>query len=71
MPIIERANGSIVVSTRITLKPGRDDDIIQLLMSADNLAATIRESMRSGIIKFDIAEAAEEESVNLDIGIEI
>lgn len=42
---------SMVVSVRITLKHGRDDDLIEVIQAAPprRLAATIREAMRSGI----------------------
>ena len=36
---------------RITLKPGRDDDLIALVLSAKKLAPAIREAMRSGVVK--------------------
>ena len=40
-----------MVGVRITLKPGRDDDLIALVLSAKKLAPAIREAMRSGVIK--------------------
>jgi hypothetical protein len=40
-----------VVGVRITLKPGRDDDLIDLVLSARKLAPAIREAMRSGVLK--------------------
>ena len=45
------ANGSLVISVRITLQPGRDDDLIELLSKAPkgSLAGLIRETMRNGI----------------------
>jgi hypothetical protein len=36
---------------RITLKPGRDDDLIALVLSAKKIAPAIREAMRSGVVK--------------------
>ena len=35
----------------ITLKPGRDDELIALVLGARKLAPTIREAMRSGVVK--------------------
>jgi len=40
-----------VVGVRITFKPGRDDDLIALVLSAPKLAPAIREAMRSGVVK--------------------
>lgn len=49
--IIEKADGTLVVTVRITLKPERDDGLIALVRSAPRrgLAAVIREAMRNGI----------------------
>ncbi|MBN2385569.1 MAG: hypothetical protein JXB85_01015 [Anaerolineales bacterium] len=35
----------------ITLKPGRDDDLIALVLTTKKLAPAIREAMRSGVVK--------------------
>ena len=45
-----RANGNLVITVRITLQPGRDDDLIELVSHAPRgaLAGLIREAMRSG-----------------------
>jgi len=45
------ASGNLVVSVRLTLRPGRDDALIDLVQSAPRgkLAALIREAMRSGV----------------------
>jgi hypothetical protein len=40
-----------VIGVRITLKPGRDDELIALVLSAKKLAPAIREAMRSGVVK--------------------
>lgn len=47
-----RANGNLVVTVRITLQPGRDDDLLELVSKAPKgaLAGLIREAMRSGSI---------------------
>ncbi len=49
--LIERENGTVVVTVRLTLKPGRDDVLINLVRSAPArmLAPLIREAMRSGV----------------------
>ena len=51
MPIVRKPDGTLVVGVRITLKPGRDDDLIILVLSAPKLAPAIREAMRSGVVK--------------------
>ncbi len=51
MPIVRKKDGTLVVGVRITLKPGRDDDLIDLVLSATKLAPAIREAMRSGVVK--------------------
>ena len=51
MPPEVRPGGSLVVTVRLTLQPGRDDDLIALVEMAPRgrLAAMVREAMRSGI----------------------
>ena len=48
--VVEREKGTLVVTVRITLQPGRDDDLIELVNTAPKgaLAGLIREAMRSG-----------------------
>lgn len=48
---ISRRNGNLVITVRLTLRPGRDDDLIDLVCQAPKgaLAGLIRESMRNGI----------------------
>jgi hypothetical protein len=48
--VVERENGTFIVSVRITLQPGRDDELIELVNAAPKgaLAGVIREAMRSG-----------------------
>ena len=50
MAVSKRAGGTLVVTVRITLQPGRDDDLIELVETAPKgaLAGLIREAMRSG-----------------------
>ncbi|GEM_PF-908848 len=54
-----RPNGSLVVTIRLTLVPGRDDDLIAALESAPTgaLAGIVREMMRSGAMGNITAEA--------------
>ena len=44
-------NGNHVVTMRLTLRPGRDDELIDLVHNAPNgsLASLVREAMRTGI----------------------
>lgn len=50
MVVSRREKGTLVVTVRITLQPGRDDDLIELVNNAPKgaLAGLIREAMRSG-----------------------
>ena len=50
MGVSRRVGGTLVVTVRITLQPGRDDDLIELVKTAPKgaLAGLIREAMRSG-----------------------
>jgi hypothetical protein len=49
--IVKKPDGTLVVGVRITLKPGRDDELIDLVLGARKLAPAIREAMRSGVVK--------------------
>jgi hypothetical protein len=49
--IVRKPDGTLVVGVRITLKPGRDDELIALVLGARKLAPAIREAMRSGVVK--------------------
>ena len=51
MSIVRKPDGTLVVGVRITLKPGRDDELIALVLGARKLAPSIREAMRSGVVK--------------------
>jgi len=69
--IIRKPDGTLVVGVRITLKPGRDDDLIALVLSAKKLAPTIREAMRNGVIK-EVYSSAELNVDDLEsVGIEL
>jgi hypothetical protein len=71
VPIVRKPDGTLVVGVRITLKPGRDDDLIELVLLAKKLAPAIREAMRGGVVKdvFAKTEAIPEELTS--IGIEL
>jgi len=60
MAIFVRQNGNWVVTLRLTLRPGRDDELIALVQHAPKgaLASLVREAMRSGVSSE--AEAFEE-----------
>ena len=51
MSIVKKPDGTLVVGVRITLKTGRDDELIALVLGARKLAPAIREAMRSGVVK--------------------
>jgi hypothetical protein len=53
MGVEKRVGGTLVVTVRITLQPGRDDDLIELITHAPKgaLAGLIREAMRNGTTK--------------------
>jgi len=60
-----------VVGVRITLKPGRDDELIELVLGARKLAPAIREAMRSGVVKGTYTQMVLNlEDLN-DVGIEL
>ena len=48
--IVRRPDGTLIVTLRLTLKPGRDDSLIGVIQSAPSrgLAAVVREAMRGG-----------------------
>jgi hypothetical protein len=50
MAVSKRLNGNLIVTVRITLQPGRDDELIELVERAPKgaLAGLIREAMRNG-----------------------
>jgi hypothetical protein len=60
--IVKKPDGTLVVGVRITLKPGRDDELIALVLGARKLAPAIREAMRSGVVKGTYAQL----ELNLD-----
>ena len=59
---VSRADGTIVVTVRITFKPGRDDTLIDMIVNAPKgaLAGVIRESMRNGTANGAVEQAFEE-----------
>ncbi|RME49602.1 MAG: hypothetical protein D6791_00370, partial [Chloroflexi bacterium] len=65
--IVVRPNGNLVVTVRLTLQPGRDDELIALVRGAPRgaLAGLVREAMRHGIRPL-LPESAVEETVEDD-----
>jgi len=66
----------MVVTIRLTLRPGHDDDLIALVQMAPRgrLAAMVREAMRSGVSSKTAAFEAEPDAQPLDmssLGIEV
>ncbi len=61
----------MVVGVRITLKPGRDDDLIDLVLSAPKLAPAIREAMRSGAVKMTYIQLEMDLDELNSVGIEL
>jgi len=75
MAYLVRPNGNLVVTMRLTLQPGRDDDLIALVNAAPRgaLAGLVREAMRSGISPRAVfLEEAEEETLDMTgLGLEL
>jgi len=71
--IVEKPDGTLVVTARLTFKPGRDDRLIELVKQAPRglLAATIREAMRSGASEQALIEIEIEEVDTSGLGMEI
>lgn len=69
MALKARPNGSLVLTVRLTLLPGRDDDLIALIQSVPrgDLARQIREAMRNGVTTW-VSEAETESETPLDMG---
>jgi hypothetical protein len=69
MPPEVRPGGSLVVTVRLTLQPGRDDDLIALVQLAPRgrLAAMVREAMRSGISSKTVTFETEADAQPLDM----
>lgn len=61
-----KPDGTLVLTVRITLKPGMDDDLINLVRSVKprQMASTIRGAMRHGL-SASMDAAAEEEEIDL------
>ncbi len=76
MAISQRSNGNLIVAVRITFRPGRDDDLIDLVSKAPKgaLAGLIREAMRNGVStgKTVFVDGSEEEPLEMSgLGMEI
>jgi hypothetical protein len=71
VPIVRKLDGTLVVGVRITLKPGRDDELITLVLGAKKLAPAIREAMRSGVLhSLTFVQDVDREALD-DLGIEL
>lgn len=66
-----RPGGSIVVTLRLTLHPGRDDDLIAIIQQAQKgqLATIVRETMRSGIIQHSKSADNVEEDIHIEVDV--
>ena len=71
--IVKRPDGTLVVTLRLTLKPGRDDALITVIQSAPQrgLAATVREAMRGGTQMLDQAVENEAPADISGLGMEL
>lgn len=71
--VLVKPDGTLVVTVRLTLKPGRDDDLIDLVKSAPRrgLSAVVKESMRSGATPQFVVSASEDTLDLPDIGLEL
>ncbi len=69
MALKARPNGSLVLTVRLTLLPGRDDDLIALIQGVPrgDLARQIREAMRNGVTTW-VSEAETANETPLDMG---
>jgi len=63
-----RKNGSLVLSVRLTLMPGRDDDLIALLQDVPHgdLAHQVRTAMRNGVTRW-VTDAETDVETPLDM----
>jgi hypothetical protein len=69
--IVRKPDGTLVVGVRITLKPGRDDDLIALVLGARKLAPAIREAMRSGVLDGTFTEQAIDQTAMDALGLDV
>ena len=69
--IVRKPDGTLVVGVRITLKPGRDDDLITLVLGARKLAPAIREAMRSGVLHGTFTEQAIDQTAMDTLGMDV
>ncbi len=71
MSIVKKPDGTLVVGVRITLKPGRDDDLINLVLGAKKKAPAIREAMRSGVLHGTFSDQEVDQNALEAIGLEL
>ena len=71
--IVRRPDGTLVVTLRLTLKPGRDDVLMAVIQSAPQrgLAAVVREAMRGGTQMLDQADESETHADISGLGMEL
>lgn len=71
--IVRRPDGTLVVTVRLTLKPGRDDALMAVIQSAPHrgLAAVVREAMRGGTQMIDPAVENEAPADISGLGMEL
>jgi hypothetical protein len=64
-----RPGRSLVVTVRLTLRAGRDDDLIALVRMAPRgkLASMVREAMRSGVSVHQAAFDVDQDSQPVDL----
>lgn len=75
MALRVRHNGNLVITVRLTLQPGRDDDLIILFKNAPwgALAGMVREAMRNGVSSRESAfQDTQEQPLDMsDLGLDV
>lgn len=72
MPLIRKNDGRVIIRTSITLRPGRDDTLIDLMQTTEqSLAATVREAMRNGVVEDAEFIADDDQAIDFSFGIEL
>ena len=71
--IARRPDGTLIVTLRLTLKPGRDDALIAAILAAParGLAAVVREAMRGGTQTTHVATNDERPIDLMGLGIDL
>ena len=70
--MVSKPDGTVVLTVRVTLKPGRDDDLIALVRQAKprGMAAAVRDAMRSGVTA-RVDDNDDDEFVLPDLGMDL